>query len=263
MSEKINRNKPFCPSSPSRTNTPNRCHFYFSDGRRCRMLLHHSHPTLCLFHSREELQLLEADRLGMEISTSLTGNFLTATDINHVLGKLFTALAQRRIPPRHAATLAYIAQLMLLSVKASHAEITQKTQERWKSLMHNATELSPPPFPVTPTQSVRPTTPVPAQPAAPKPKPSVSPAPSASPAAEKSAAPPARSTTLAASSPDLLQSSAPPSECVATSPSALPGSSAATVSAEPSTSCRGKLQRVPPSASPLSPAPAVVSQSLH
>ncbi len=93
-----------------------RCAHETSDGRRCRLPRYNDHPALCLFHAREELQLLESQRLGAELAASVTGQFLTATDINFVLGKLFTALAQNRIPPRNAATLAYIAQLMLHSL---------------------------------------------------------------------------------------------------------------------------------------------------
>src|SRR6266851_491664 len=82
----------------TQTPTPslNRCQFETSDGRRCRMLRHNGHPTLCLFHARDEMQLLESQRLGAEISASITGEFMTSTDINFVLGKLFTALAQNR-----------------------------------------------------------------------------------------------------------------------------------------------------------------------
>src|SRR5712692_2949317 len=75
---------------------PNRCQFETSDGRRCRMLRHNGHPAFCLFHAHDEMQLLESERLGSEIASSITGEFMTATDINFVLGKLFTALAQNR-----------------------------------------------------------------------------------------------------------------------------------------------------------------------
>src|SRR5580698_5045129 len=79
-----------------------RCQFQFSDGRCCRMLRSPAHSSFCAFHARQELQLLESQRLGSEISASLNGDFLTATDINHVLGKLFIAAAQDRVPIRKA-----------------------------------------------------------------------------------------------------------------------------------------------------------------
>ena len=124
---------------------PNRCQFETSDGRRCRMLRHNGHPTLCLFHARDEMQLLESQRLGSEIASSISGDFMTATDINFVLGKLFTALAQNRIPPRNAAILAYIGQLMLHSVSGVKKEYPFKYEyETWNRMLAKATPLSRP-----------------------------------------------------------------------------------------------------------------------
>src|ERR1700676_4014024 len=87
----------------SSTSVATRCQFQFSDGRCCRMLRSPVHSSFCAFHARQELQLLESQRLGDEISASLNGDFLTATDINHVLGKLFIAVAQNRVPLRGAS----------------------------------------------------------------------------------------------------------------------------------------------------------------
>jgi hypothetical protein len=124
---------------------PNRCQFETSDGRRCRMLRRNGHPTLCLFHARDEMQLLESQRLGSEIAASISGDFMTATDINFVLGKLFTALAQNRIPPRNAAILAYIGQLMLHSVPGVQKEYSFKYEyEAWNRMLEKATPLSRP-----------------------------------------------------------------------------------------------------------------------
>src|SRR5260370_24499178 len=89
---------------------PNRCQFETSDGRRCRMPRHPAHPALCPFHARDEMQLLESQRLRAELSASLTAQFMTATDITFLLGKLFTATAQNRIPPRNTSLPAYIPQ---------------------------------------------------------------------------------------------------------------------------------------------------------
>jgi hypothetical protein len=100
----------------SGTGVTTRCQFQFSDGRCCRMLRRTLHSSFCAFHARRELQLLESQRLGGEISTSLNGDFLTATDINHVLGKIFTAAAQDRISLRKAVALTYMGQVMLSSL---------------------------------------------------------------------------------------------------------------------------------------------------
>ncbi|HEV1993204.1 MAG TPA: hypothetical protein VGR03_02630 [Candidatus Acidoferrum sp.] len=129
--------------APTPPPSPNRCQFETSDGRRCRMLRHNAHPALCLFHARDEMQLLESQRLGAELSASITGQFMTATDINFVLGKLFTATAQNRIPPRNAAILAYVAQLMLHSLSGVKKEypFTYK-YEVWNNMLEEATPLS-------------------------------------------------------------------------------------------------------------------------
>jgi hypothetical protein len=144
---------------------PNRCQFETSDGRRCRMLRHNGHPAFCLFHAHDEMQLLESERLGSEIASSITGEFMTSTDINFVLGKLFTALAQNRIPPRNAAVLAYIGQLMLHSVPSVKKEYPFVYEyETWNRMLAKATPLSRP----TPVPA-----PVASAPAAPVTKPPV------------------------------------------------------------------------------------------
>jgi hypothetical protein len=136
-----------------RSTNPEFCQFAFSDNRHCRMLRQKNHPTLCLFHARAEQQLLESHNLGAEIATSFTGDFLTAADINHVMSKVFTALAQNRIPQRTAATLAYLGQVMLLSLPMAKKETTfAYSYETWKDMIENATHLtnSRPPAPAIP-----------------------------------------------------------------------------------------------------------------
>ena len=127
----------------TRSTYPGLCQFAFSDGRLCRMLRQKNHPTLCLFHARDEQQLLESHNLGAQIATSYTGDYLTAADINHVLSKVFTALAQNRIPQRTAATLAYLGQVMLNSLPMAKKETTfVYSYETWKDMIDNATHLT-------------------------------------------------------------------------------------------------------------------------
>lgn len=92
------------------------CQFTFADGRQCRMFRHASHPALCLIHAREEQQILAEDEIGRELE-SISGEFRTTTDINHVIGKLFRLVANGRIPARRAENLTYLAQLLLYSQK--------------------------------------------------------------------------------------------------------------------------------------------------
>jgi hypothetical protein len=125
------------------------CHFSFADGRRCRMLRHPDHPGLCPFHSREERQRIESERIGTELAATLTGHFYTATDVNHVLGKVFTALAQDRISIKKARALAYLGQLMLQSISTVKDETKFKyTFESWDHMLKNAIHL-PDPLPAT------------------------------------------------------------------------------------------------------------------
>ena len=129
----------------SSTGIATRCQFHFSDGRGCRMLRSPAHSSFCAFHSRQELQLLESRRLGGEISASLNGDFLTATDINHVLGKLFIAAAQDRIPLRKATALAFLGRVMLSSLPHVKQELpfTYKF-DHWNEVLDNAAPLSTP-----------------------------------------------------------------------------------------------------------------------
>src|ERR1700682_1233727 len=126
----------------SNNGNPHLCQFAFADGRRCRMLRHKDHLSLCLFHARQEQQFQEAQQLGAQLATSLTGDFLTATDINHVLGKLFTALAQKRISLRDASRLAHIGQLLLHSLRYVKEEFKfYYTYEKWQAMIDDAVAL--------------------------------------------------------------------------------------------------------------------------
>ena len=101
--------------SNSTDNNSNKCLRQFSDGRTCRMLRKKGHPSLCIHHAREEEQRLESEKLAAEFA-SLSGKLNTVTDINHVLGKVFTALAEKRISHQAAATFDCLAQLLLQSI---------------------------------------------------------------------------------------------------------------------------------------------------
>jgi hypothetical protein len=121
----------------SETTTPDLCQFSFADGRLCRMLRSKDHLTLCLFHARQEGELVESQHRVTELPAFLNGNFHTVADVHGVLRKLFTARARNNISQRDAATLAYIAQLMLQSI--SHAKREAKLADNyklWESIVH-------------------------------------------------------------------------------------------------------------------------------
>src|SRR5271169_2221391 len=101
-----------------------RCNFQFADGRRCRMLRHHTTGELCLFHHRALLQLQSAAEIGAEL-LALGGNFQNPIAINFVLGKLFAHVATGRMHRRDASTLAYIAQLLLQTLDQKRYELAR------------------------------------------------------------------------------------------------------------------------------------------
>jgi hypothetical protein len=116
----------------------NLCQFPFSDGRTCRMPRWTKHRTLCVFHARAEQQLLAVEQVGRQL-VSLSGEFKTASDINHALGKLFSLVARNRIARRDAVALAYIGQLLLQSLPQVRTEIkTALGYRAWDATVQDA-----------------------------------------------------------------------------------------------------------------------------
>jgi hypothetical protein len=105
-----------------KTKLASTCKFAFSDKRSCSMPRWSRHRRYCLFHARQEQQLIDADQIGEELA-AFSDEFRTNTDLNHALGNLFKAVAQNRIPPRNAAVLAYIGQLLQQNVPNVQNEI--------------------------------------------------------------------------------------------------------------------------------------------
>jgi hypothetical protein len=151
------------------------------------MLRKAGHPALCVFHAREEEQLLETEKLAAELA-SLSGNLNTGLDINHVLGKVFQALAQRRISAREATAFAYIAQLMLQSMPYVKNEIRWATNdaEAYYRMIRQSipavrdlpkSQSTPPPLPTRRPAPTRATTPAAQQSTASVPAPAPPPRP--------------------------------------------------------------------------------------
>jgi hypothetical protein len=139
-------------TNPSTTNTL-RCPFQFSDCRSCRMLRNPAHPTFCTFHARQELQSIESQRLGNEISMSLNGGFLTATDINHVLGKLFIAVAQDRVPVCKATWARSCSRASPTSNRSSPSPTNSPTGTKSSTKPPPSPPLPPSPTPIPPTKT--------------------------------------------------------------------------------------------------------------
>ncbi len=60
--------------------------------------------------------------LSAELATP-SGDFLTQVDINHILGKLFQALAANRVSTKRASALAYICSNILKSQSGMHDQV--------------------------------------------------------------------------------------------------------------------------------------------
>lgn len=130
--------------TPSRVSRPatkvagQLCQFAFSDGRSCRMPRWQKHRKLCLEHARKEQQLLSVEEVSREL-VPVSGEFKTASDVNHVLGKLFSLVAKNRMPRKDAVALAYIGQLLIQTLPNVRKEIQTTSGHRgWEATLNAA-----------------------------------------------------------------------------------------------------------------------------
>jgi hypothetical protein len=98
------------------------CTFTFADGRRCRTPRCTAHPHFCYFHVRKEAQALAAQKVGHDLASCLSADFLSACDLSHALAYLISAVAQGNVKPKTASTLAYLSQTLLQSVHFAEHE---------------------------------------------------------------------------------------------------------------------------------------------
>ena len=144
------KNKPSRTSRPTKSGSKSdlsvssqpfhegRCQFPFADGRFCRMPHARDHKSLCIFHARAERELLGSAEAARRL-VSLSGDFKTTSDVNRVLGQLFSLVAQNLIPRRDADSLAYIAQLLLQTLPQVRSEINNALGYRvWDATVHHS-----------------------------------------------------------------------------------------------------------------------------
>ncbi len=110
-------------SSARPSNPFDLCQFQYASGRLCGLPAHPKGDGLCLSHYRQAhtKPARRDDDLSAELANP-AGDYITQIDINHVLGKLFDALAAKRCSPRRASSLAYIACLLAQTQKAAKEE---------------------------------------------------------------------------------------------------------------------------------------------
>jgi hypothetical protein len=123
------------------------CAFTFADGRQCRTPRSAGHPHLCCFHAKREAQSLAAEQVGREVSSFLSGSYVSACDLSSALGCLFSAVAQGQVKPKTASTLAYLGQTLLLSIQHAEDEyINAFGTDSWRETVRSsfAPPLAPP-----------------------------------------------------------------------------------------------------------------------
>jgi hypothetical protein len=109
------------------------CAFTFADGRRCRTPRRSGHPHLCFFHAQKEAKSRAAQQTGDDISSHISGFYVSACDLSTALARLFSAVAQGEIKPKTATTLAYLGQTLLQSIPlAQHEFINAFSTDAWR-----------------------------------------------------------------------------------------------------------------------------------
>src|ERR1700676_118743 len=169
------------PASPNtrRQDRASLCTFTFSDGRQCRIPRRQGHPYLCVFHAKKEAQALAGEQAGHDIASFLTGDYISACDVASALARLFSAVAQGHIKPKTAATLAYLGQTLVQTVKlAQHEYANAFGHTAWRDAIRSSFAPPPPPPRPAPPPSAAPQ-PRPPAPTQPPPQSPVSPPASA------------------------------------------------------------------------------------
>jgi hypothetical protein len=137
----------------------NLCQFTFANGRMCGLPAHPKHDGLCLNHARLKCfrQRPREEDLSRELCSPAGDDYITQIDINHVLGKLFNALAANRISIKRATGLAYIAQLLLQSQSGAKQEARRWTQDlpTYKTLLKLKYPKGHPNHPDTPEEEAQ------------------------------------------------------------------------------------------------------------
>ncbi len=115
------------------------CSFTFADGRQCRTPRLPGHSRLCCFHARKEAQAQVAESIGRDISSRLSGSYLSACDLSSALGQVFAGVAQGSIKRKTAATLAYLGQTMLNSIQVAQDEyINAFSTDDWRDTIRSS-----------------------------------------------------------------------------------------------------------------------------
>ena len=126
---------------------PDRCVFYFADGRRCSMPGFPGDMGLCYYHAHKYRHKIKAEQAGALISEYLNHDALTASDLAAGFATLFRAAALGHFKPKTVFALTYLGQLLFQAQKAAKEEFREAFQTPWRevvreSLVFNAADES-------------------------------------------------------------------------------------------------------------------------
>jgi hypothetical protein len=116
-----------------------RCRHKTASGRRCERQPTSVDYGFCGIHAAEAQKFRDAEATA--IASELLGcesNFGDLIVVNQVLGKLFTLVAQGRIPVSTAALLTQIGQLLLQGLQGSHSDVRlAEVNNAWRQTIVN------------------------------------------------------------------------------------------------------------------------------
>ena len=121
-------------TATNKTDRVSLCIFSFSDGRRCRTPRLRDNPHFCFYHALKEARARSAQKLGKDLASFFSGDYLSACDLSTALARLIPAVVRGDVKPRAARTVAYLAQTLPQSIHISQHEYI----ERWGSVRRKA-----------------------------------------------------------------------------------------------------------------------------
>ncbi|HTZ32419.1 MAG TPA: hypothetical protein VMH31_08175 [Methylomirabilota bacterium] len=130
---------------PNHTDRTNMCHFTFADGRRCTMPGFPDDMGLCYYHGQKVRERRDTREAGRQIAEFLDTDVLTATDLSSTLSALFAATVQGYIKPKMAASLTYLANLMLQTQKLAKEEYLDAFEDPWAEIVVQSNTFAPAP----------------------------------------------------------------------------------------------------------------------
>ena len=134
------------------------CSFVFKDGRQCRLPVHTQGADHCLPHALKYRRVAQAEELGQLIAEPFTENFLSASDLNSALCRVFAAVAQGLMSPKTAKPLIDLSRTMLKAIPMARQEFISvygedSLIETIEDSFNRQTDPEPPPDDPEPTSN--------------------------------------------------------------------------------------------------------------